>query len=84
METSMNSRSQSVPSAGQIKRNLNQVSSEVSDQVSQWSSQLRDMSSEYIEEGRRFVRQNPVQGAGIAVAVGAVIGVLATMALRRR
>lgn len=87
MESSMNTRSQSVPSSSssssQIKKSVNQASSEVSDQVSQWTSQLKDISSEYIEEGTKFVKENPVQGAGIAAAVGVVIGCLATLALRR-
>jgi len=80
METSMNGRSQSIPSSNQIKRSVSQASSEVSDQVSQWTSQIRDISSEYIEEGRQFVKENPVQGAGIAAAVGVVLGCLATLA----
>ncbi len=88
METSMNSRSQSVPSSvnssiNRAKSTLNEASSEVSGQVGEWATQIRDVSSEYIEEGRKFVRENPAQGAGIAAAVGAVIGCLATLAFSR-
>ena len=83
METSMTSKSQSVPSQKNFKNAVNSSASQLTEQVTDWTSAARDAAGDYIKTGTEYVAKNPVQGAGIAAAAGAVIGCLLTLAFTK-
>jgi len=63
---------------------IDRFSSEAGERLGAIASQLSDSTSQYVEEGRKFVKENPEKGIAIAAGVGAVVGTLLTLALRRK
>lgn len=63
---------------------IDRFSHDAGERLGAMASQLSDSASEYVEEGRRFVKEHPEKGIAIAAGVGAVLGTLLTLALRRR
>lgn len=52
--------------------------------VGQFASDLSHTTSDYVKNGRAYVRGNPIAGVSIAATAGLMVGSLMTMALRRR
>lgn len=63
---------------------LDRFSHDAGEKIGSIASQLSDSTSEYVETGRKFVKENPEKGIVVAAAIGAVIGSLLTLSLRRR
>lgn len=66
------------------ERSMDRFSHEAGERIGAIASQLSDSASEYVEEGRKFVKENPEKGIAIAAGVGAVLGTLLTLAFRRK
>ncbi len=67
-----------------IEDQLVKFSSEAGKKFGAMASDIADTTSEYIETGREYVKQNPAKGIAIAAGAGLVIGSLITMALKRK
>ena len=63
---------------------LEKFSHDAGKKVGSFASEISDATSDYVESGKSFIKDNPVQAAAIAVAAGAAIGCLLTLAARRR
>ncbi len=63
---------------------LENISHDVGQRAGEIVSQVSGSVSEYYENGRRFVKDNPVKGVAYAAAAGVVVGSLLTLALRQR
>ncbi len=63
---------------------LDRFSHEAGERIGAVASQLSSSATEYVEEGRKFVKDNPEKGIAIAAGVGAVLGTLLTLAFRRK
>lgn len=66
------------------EKNLGKMSHEVGEKMGAMASDIASTTSEYLENGRTFVKENPVSGVAIAAAVGAVAGSIVTLAMRRK
>lgn len=51
--------------------------------IGQMATDLSNTTSEYVRNGRAYVKVNPLKGVGIAATAGLVLGSIMTMALRR-
>lgn len=63
---------------------LEKFSHDAGQKVGSFASDLSERASDYVDTGRSYIKENPVQAAAIAVAAGAAIGCLLTLAARRR
>lgn len=63
---------------------LEKFSHDAGQKVGSFASDVSERASDYVETGRSYIKENPVQAAAIAVAAGAAIGCLLTLAARRR
>lgn len=79
-----NSLSKAMKDASRAGGNpLEQVSRDIGERAGEAVSHLTDSVQQYYQDGREFVKQNPVKGVAIAAAAGIVTGGLISMALRR-
>jgi len=73
---------------GRVQQNaegaLDRLSHDAGERLGSMASQISDSASEYVESGRKFVKENPERGVAIAAAVGAVVGGLLALSLRRK
>jgi ElaB/YqjD/DUF883 family membrane-anchored ribosome-binding protein len=63
---------------------LDRISHDAGEKIGAMASQISDSATEYVESGRKFVKENPEKGVAIAAAVGAVVGGLLALSLRRK
>ena len=63
---------------------LEKFSHDAGKSVGSFASDVSERASDYIDSGRGFIKENPLQAAAIAVAAGAAVGCLLTLAARRR
>jgi ElaB/YqjD/DUF883 family membrane-anchored ribosome-binding protein len=63
---------------------LDRISHDAGERLGAMASQISDSASEYVDTGRKFVKENPEKGVAIAAAVGAVVGGLLALSLRRK
>lgn len=63
---------------------LEKFSHDAGQRVGSFASDVSERAADYVETGRSYIKENPVQSAAIAVAAGAAIGCLLTLAARRR
>ena len=63
---------------------LDRFSHEAGEKIGTMASRISDSTSEYVETGRKFVKENPEKGIAVAAAIGAVLGSLLTLSLRKK
>ncbi|MGZ3690047.1 MAG: glycine zipper domain-containing protein [Pseudobdellovibrio sp.] len=63
---------------------LDRISHDAGEKIGSMASQFSDSASEYVQTGRRYVKENPLQSLAIAAAVGAAVGGLVSISMRRR
>lgn len=63
---------------------LEKFSHDAGQKVGSFASDISERASDYVDSGRSFIKENPIQAAAIAVAAGAAVGCLLTLAARRR
>ena len=64
--------------------NIERMARRAGEKVSAASTHFVDSASEYVRSGRHYVQENPEKGVAYAVAAGAIVGSLVTLAMRRR
>lgn len=69
---------------GTVSDRLEKFSHEAGEQVGNFASEFSERASEYVGTSRSYIKENPIQAAAIAVAAGAAVGCLLTLAARRR
>jgi ElaB/YqjD/DUF883 family membrane-anchored ribosome-binding protein len=62
---------------------LEQTSRNIGERAGEAVSSLADSMQHYYQDGREYVKANPVKGVAIAAAAGIVTGGLISIALRR-
>lgn len=75
---SMNDMAQSV------SQKVERFSHDAGERIGSVASQLQDGASEYVETGRDYIRQNPIQAAAYAACAGVALGCVLTLALRSK
>ena len=70
--------------AQNVSSKIEKFSHDAGQKVGALTSQLQDGASEYVETGRDYIKQNPIQAAAYAAGAGLVLGSLLTLALRRK
>ena len=63
---------------------LGRISHDTGEKLGAMVSKFSDSASEYVQTSRAYVKENPEKGIAIAAVVGAVIGSLFTLSLRRK
>ena len=63
---------------------LDKISHDAGEKIGSLASQLSDSATDYVKNGRTYVKDNPEKGIALAAVVGAVVGSLFTMSLRRK
>lgn len=93
MSTAVENTMSTVNGAGKVlKRKLNDcdmpatiesMAHSAGKSLGEVASQFVDSAEDYAEEGRRYIRKNPLTGVAAAAAVGMIAGGLLSTALRR-
>ena len=63
---------------------LDRISHDAGEKIGSMASQFRDSADEYVKTGRKYVADNPLQSVAVAAAVGAAVGGLISLSMRRR
>jgi len=63
---------------------LNHLSHNAGEKIGKAASRLSESAGHYLQNSRDYVKENPIKGAGIALAAGAVAGSLITMLVRKK
>ncbi len=63
---------------------LDKISHDAGEKIGSMASRFTGSASEYTETGRKYVKENPLQSVAIAAAVGAAIGSLISLSMRRK
>lgn len=66
------------------ERKFEQMAHEAGEKVGTLASDVANTASEAVKSGRDYITDSPARGVIIAAAVGAVVGSLITMAIRRK
>lgn len=60
------------------------TSYEAGKRFGQMATDISDTTSNYMKNGRAYVKGNPLTGVGIAATAGAIVGSIMTLALHRK
>lgn len=70
--------------AQNVSSKIEKFSHDAGQKVGALTSQLQDGASEYVETGRDYIKQNPIQATAYAAVAGLALGSLLTLVLRRK
>lgn len=70
--------------AENVGSRLEKFSHDAGQKMGSIASQVQDNANEYVETGRDYIKQNPLQATAYAAAAGLACGCLLTLALRRK
>ena len=68
----------------QAEGTLDKISHDAGEKIGSMASKLSDSATDYVKTGRTYVKEHPEKGIALAALVGAVVGSLFTMSLRRK
>jgi ElaB/YqjD/DUF883 family membrane-anchored ribosome-binding protein len=63
---------------------LEEMTHKAGDKIGNVASDIQHKTSEYLQTGRAYVKENPVKGVAMAAAFGAVAGGLVTLLMSPR
>lgn len=70
--------------ADTVSERLEKFSHEAGKRMGNISSKVSDGATEYVDTGREYIKENPLQSAAIAAAAGVAVGYFLTLISRRR
>ena len=70
--------------AQNVSQKFEKLSHNAGQRVGSMASQIQDSASEYVENSRDYIKQNPLQATAYAAVAGLACGALLTLALRRK
>lgn len=83
--TRLNSATRSAKHSSQSSdRRIDGLTREVGERLGELSTSIRDTASEYMNQGKEYVAENPLKGVAMAAAAGALIGSAVSFLIRRR